>query len=70
MHVTNNVSEKDLSLIAKYLKNPKSDPRIHAARALGAIGPKSKSRLNDLMEAMEIEKDPGAKYSIMSPSAI
>ena len=57
MRVTNDISESQLVGIAKHFKSRKVEARIHAARAIGAIGPKAKSRLNDLIEELDGEKD-------------
>jgi HEAT repeat protein len=51
------VSETHLVAIAKFLKSKKLDSRVHAARALGAIGPSAGSRADDLVQALD-DKEP------------
>jgi HEAT repeat protein len=56
-----NVSEKHLGIVAKYLKNPKVETRIHAARAFAAIGPDAKAHIDDLVDALA-DKDATMLY--------
>jgi HEAT repeat protein len=51
------VSEQHLVVIAKYLKSPKVESRIHAARAFATIGPDASTRVQDLVDALS-DKDP------------
>ncbi len=51
------VSALHLSPIAKYLKDPKAEIRIQAARALATVGEKAKPHVNDLIAALD-DKDP------------
>jgi HEAT repeat protein len=55
------VSEQHLLAIAKYLRSPKLETRIHAARAFDTIGPEAKSRIEDLVDALS-DKDPMMLY--------
>jgi HEAT repeat protein len=56
MRIEDKVTEEHLLVIAKYLRHPNAATRVHAARALGTIGPKAKSRVSDLIEALD-DKD-------------
>jgi HEAT repeat protein len=50
------VSEQHLVVIAKYLRSPNVETRIHAARAFATIGPEAASRVEDLVDALS-DKD-------------
>jgi HEAT repeat protein len=49
-------SKQHLVVIAKYLKSPKLESRIHAARAFAAIGPDAATEVQDLIDALS-DKD-------------
>lgn len=53
MRMDGNITEAHLTAIAKYLKGNELSPRTHASRALGTIGPEAKSRVPDLMAALD-----------------
>jgi HEAT repeat protein len=55
------VSEQYLVILAKHLRNPKLESRVHAARAFATIGPEAKSRIEDLVDALS-DKDPTMLY--------
>ncbi len=57
MRMDNTITETHLKALAKYLTAPELSPRIHAARALGTIGPQAKSRVPDLISALD-DNDP------------
>jgi HEAT repeat protein len=57
MRMDNDITETHLTAIAKHLKAPELSPRVHAARALGTIGPQAKSRVPDLMASLD-DNDP------------
>jgi HEAT repeat protein len=56
------VSEQHLAAIAKFLKNEEPTVRAHVGRALGTVGPDAKSRLPELIEALQVEDDPSTIY--------
>jgi HEAT repeat protein len=47
------VNDANLTVIAKLLKNPDLATAIQAARALGVVGPESKGKVSDLMDALQ-----------------
>jgi HEAT repeat protein len=51
------VSEGHLQGISKFLKNNDLQSRVHAARALQAIGPQASSQVRALIDALTVEKD-------------
>lgn len=52
MAITEKVPEEYLVIVAKIMKAPELVHRCHAARALGTIGEKAKSRVPDLIELL------------------
>jgi HEAT repeat protein len=59
------VNPKHLIEIAKLLKEPEATVRSHVGRALGTVGPEAKSRVGDLVDALQVEQDPLAVYWIV-----
>jgi HEAT repeat protein len=59
------VNEKHLVEIGKMLKEPEATVRSHAARALGTVGPQAKSRVHELVDALQAEQDPPTVYWIV-----
>jgi HEAT repeat protein len=51
------VSEQHLSVVAKYLKSPKLESRVHAARAFATMGPEASTHVDDLVDALN-DKEP------------
>ena len=59
------VSDEHLAAIAKYLKNDEISVRAHVGRALGTIGRDARSRLPELIDALQVEQEPEAIYWIV-----
>jgi HEAT repeat protein len=59
------VSEPHLAAIAKFLKNEEPTVRAHVGRALGTVGAEARSRLPELIEALQAEDDPSTIYWIV-----
>ena len=62
MRMDNDITEAQLSAIAKHLKGTELSPRIHAARALGTIGPQAKAKVPDLMAALDDPATPARPW--------
>lgn len=54
------VDEGNLQAISKHLKATEATVRSHVGRALGTIGPEAKSRVPELIDAIQHEDDPQA----------
>ena len=54
------VSETHLVAIAKHLKAPEATVHSHVGRALGTVGSEAKSRVPELIDAIQSEDDPQA----------
>src|SRR5262249_22763573 len=60
------VSDQHLAGITKHLKNQEATVRAHVGRALSTIGPEARSRLSELIEALQVEEEPSTIYWIVS----
>lgn len=59
------VSDQHLAAIAKLLKSPEATVRSHVGRALGTVGPEAKSRISELVDALQDEQEPMPIYWIV-----
>jgi HEAT repeat protein len=65
--VADNINDKELGLVAKYLKNKDTAVREQAAFALGMFGEKAKTRASDLIDAL---RDPEPEVILAAGTAL